>query len=76
MDGIKRGLDPGPPVKENVYKMSEQKREKLGITTMPKSLDEALDALESDEVIRKALGETMLEKYVEFKREEALKSSS
>ncbi len=73
LDGVKRKLDPGPPVKENVYKMSEEKRKARGITSLPGSLDEALDALESDDVIKKALGEQMLEESVAFKREEAIK---
>lgn len=76
LDGVKRGLDPGPPTTENVYKMGEEKRKERGIATLPKSLDEALDALESDEIVRGALGETMLEKYVGMKREEAIKASS
>jgi glutamine synthetase len=74
LDGIKRKLDPGPPMKGNVYKLSEEKRKKLGIATLPKSLDDALDALENDDVIRKSLGRVMSENYVRMKREEALKS--
>ncbi|MCD6248252.1 MAG: glutamine synthetase [Hadesarchaea archaeon] len=74
LDGIKRKLPLGPPVTENVYKMSEKRREELGISTLPKSLDEALDALESDDVIREALGPFMFEKYVALKREEAIRS--
>ncbi len=73
LDGIERKLDPGPPVKMNVYKMSEKKRKELGIAALPGNLDDALDALESDRVIKKALGETMLKEYVALKREEAIK---
>ncbi len=72
LDGVRRKLDLGPPTTENVYKMSEEKRRKRGIATLPKSLDEALDALESDEIVREALGETMFERYVGMKREEAI----
>ena len=43
------------------------------IRDRPSTLDEALDALESDEIIKRALGEAMCEAYVRIKREEALK---
>ena len=72
IDGIRCRLDPGPPVLENVYKMSEGRRKELGIKVLPKSLEEALLALESDEVVRKALGEPMVHAYLRMKREEAL----
>ena len=74
LDGIKRKRDPGPPVKENVYKFSEEKLKQKGISVLPKTLDEALDALERDEVIKKSLGEVMYNNYLEAKREEALKA--
>ena len=73
LDGIKKKLDPGPPVLENVYKMGEDEKKRRGIRTLPSTLDEALDALESDEIIKRALGEAMCEAYVRIKREEALK---
>ncbi len=56
--------------------MSEEKRKMREIASLPKDLVVALDALESDDVMRKALGEKMLEEYVAFKREEAIKDSS
>ena len=73
LDGIKRKLDPGPPVKTNIYKMSPETRKKRGTEALPGNLDKALDALESDLVIGKALGDVMLEEYVAYKREEAIK---
>jgi len=57
-----------------VYKMGEDERKRRGIKTLPSTLDEALDALESDEIVKRALGDTMCEAYVRIKREEALKS--
>jgi glutamine synthetase len=74
LDGVQRKLDPGPPVLENVYKLSEEERKRKGIKTLPSTLDEALDALESDMIIKRALGEEMCEAYVRIKREEAVKS--
>ena len=74
LDGIKKKMDPGPPMLRNVYKMSMDERKRRRIKTLPSTLDEALDALESDEIIKRALGGAMCEAYVRIKREEALKS--
>lgn len=48
LDGIKKKSDIGNPVDENIYKLTPERRRALGIKELPKSLNEALDALESD----------------------------
>ena len=74
LDGVKRKLDPGDPVDENVYKMTPERRRQLGIRQLPRSLDEALDELESDnEWLKPVFGKEILETYIELKREEARK---
>ncbi|WP_415379751.1 type I glutamate--ammonia ligase [Halosimplex sp. TS25] len=70
LDGIERGLDCDDPVRENIYEFDEAKREEYGISTLPSNLGEALDALESDEVIQDALGEHVYENFVEAKTQE------
>jgi glutamine synthetase len=46
LDGIKRKIDPGEAVTENIYQMSKERSAK--IRKLPGSLDEALVELESD----------------------------
>ena len=70
LDGIERELDCDDPVRENIYEFDEAKREEYGISTLPTNLGEALDALESDEVIQDALGEHVYENFVEAKTQE------
>jgi len=70
LDGIKNKIDLGEPVNKNIYTMSLQERRELGIKTLPKSLDEALDELAKDEVIKSALGEHIYEHFVDAKRAE------
>jgi len=70
LDGIERELDCPEPVRENIYEFDEAKREEYGIDTLPGHLGEAVDALESDEVVTSALGEHVTEKFVEAKRQE------
>ncbi|KQC14794.1 MAG: type I glutamate--ammonia ligase [Methanothrix sp.] len=64
LDGVKRKIDPGDPVDLNIYDLSEEERERLGIKTLPSNLREALDRLEEDKVVRDALGEHVYANFI------------
>ncbi|WP_115863113.1 type I glutamate--ammonia ligase [Halorussus litoreus] len=68
LDGIENDADPGEPVAEDIYEFGEEERDEYGITTLPGSLGQAVDALEADEVITDALGEHVTEKFAQAKR--------
>lgn len=70
VDGVQRELVAPPPVTENVYLQSAQWRAERKIRELPGSLDEALEALLSDDVIRKCVSEHTIEHYVASKRGE------
>jgi glutamine synthetase len=70
LDGIATKRDPGEPTLVDPDTLSEAERKRRGIHRLPKSLGEALDALERDEVLREALGETLAKEYVIVKRSE------
>ncbi len=70
LDGIKNKTDPGEPVELNVYEMNYEERKARGIVSLPESLKEALDELESSDLMREALGETALENFLKEKRKE------
>lgn len=70
LDGIARQLDPGSGNNDNLYELPEEALEERGIGVLPATLIEALDALEQDDVVRRALGETYADYYVQVKREE------
>jgi len=77
LDGIERKIDSGDPVDENVYRMTPERRRQLGIKSLPRSLDEALDHLESDNAyLLRAFPKDLVETYIELKREEARRVSS
>ncbi len=48
LDGIKKSMDIGDPVDEDIYKLSAERRRALGIKELPGSLKEAIDCLQSD----------------------------
>jgi glutamine synthetase len=70
LDGVENDRDCPNPVRENIYEFDEAKREEYGIDTLPENLGQAVDALESDEVVYNALGPHVSEKFVEAKRQE------
>ncbi len=71
LDGIKRELEPPKPVDKNLYALSA--REARRIKQLPRSLEEALDALEKDTDFLTEGGvftEDLLASYTELKRED------
>jgi len=67
LDGIKNKLPLPNATDRNIYVMTEQERELEGIPSLPESLRVALDELQKDEVICRALGEHALTHYIELK---------
>jgi glutamine synthetase len=72
LDGLKRRTEPGEPVvDENIWHMSAEKRKKLDIKEIPRSLNEALDELESNsEFLKPVFNSALLQTYIDLKREE------
>ena len=71
LDGIAKGTDPGEPLDVDIYELSPY--EAAGVPQVPASLGEALDALEADSDFVRAgnvFSESLLESYIEGKREE------
>ncbi len=70
LEGIREGLDPGEPHTENMYNKSESELKELGITLLPRTLEEAVNAFEADPFSRDVMGDAMFEAYATFRREE------
>ncbi|MBB4915801.1 glutamine synthetase family protein [Streptosporangium saharense] len=66
LDGIRRGLDPGEAVDVDPATLPEG-----SLPRLPRSLEEALDALEADELLMNALGPLRASAYLAVKRSEA-----
>jgi glutamine synthetase len=67
LDGIENDLDAGDPTTElNLHEVTEEQRRKLGVELLPANLLDATRELEKDDVIRRALGNTGREDYVDY----------
>jgi glutamine synthetase len=70
-DGVERALELGDPALVDPATLSDAERDARGIRRLPRSLDEALDALESDTYLRTQFPAQLFEAYVAVKRSEA-----
>jgi len=75
MDGVKRKLDPGKPNNTNLYDYSPEEIAKQGIGLLPQNLDQAIDALEKDKVVKDALGPELAQEFITLKRMEWIEYS-
>ena len=70
LQGIKEKLALPQPVHVDPANLTDQERDALGIKPLPSSLSEALDLMESDEVVRSWMPTVMYDSYVSVKRTE------
>ena len=71
LDGIRKGIEPPPPVNRNIYDMDPEERRKFGIASLPGTLEEAIEELLRDEVVMEALGDHIASRFVDAKRIES-----
>jgi glutamine synthetase len=76
MDGVKRELKPPEPRSEDVFHITDEERDALGIGTLPATLDDALNQLEESSLMEEALGHELVETYLKVKREEWMEYQS
>jgi glutamine synthetase len=72
MDGILKKIDPGDPVNENIYRLSESRKRALGIRPLPSTLEQALSALKSNStyLLESCFSSELFQSYLELKEKE------
>ncbi|MGX7021079.1 type I glutamate--ammonia ligase, partial [Weissella confusa] len=68
LDGVAGEMEPNHAVDRNIYLMDEAERNKAGITDLPDTLLAAVNDLDTDSVIKEALGSHMARTFVDAKR--------
>ncbi|RLF08961.1 MAG: type I glutamate--ammonia ligase, partial [Thermoprotei archaeon] len=67
LDGIKKKIDPGDPIDENIYLLTPEKRRELGVKELPGSLKEAIEELQSDmEYLKPIFTNEVIDKFLEL----------
>ena len=70
LDGIKKKLDPGEPLNDNLYTLTQGDVAKRRVTRLPQTLLDAVRAFEESELVTDAFGETFQRIYAEQKYKE------
>jgi glutamine synthetase len=72
VDGIRQSMKLAAPPTHTIWDMTEEQRRECGISTLPHSLEQALDALTHNEAVCTWLGPELLDAYVRLKRSEIM----
>lgn len=70
LDGICQGMEAPPSLETNVYEMSRKERSRHGISNLPTSLMDAIQALQADPVISGALGSHIMHQFIRAKEQD------
>ena len=70
LEGIREQILPPEAVDRDSRKMTEEERKAAGIEALPRSLEEALNAMEQDELVTRVLGKEASYNYIQAKRRE------
>jgi len=70
LEGIEQGYELPEPMETNLYHLTAEQRRERGIVSLPETLGEAIDELADSDLVRKALGPHIFDRYVELKRGE------
>jgi glutamine synthetase len=70
LEGIEKGYELPEPMERNLYDLSPSERHELGVGQLPETLGEAIEELAQSELVEKALGDHIFQRYVDLKREE------
>ena len=68
LKGIENNYELPAAVEEDIFEMNTQERAQAGIESLPGSLGAAIEATESSELVREALGDHIFEKFIANKK--------
>ncbi len=70
LKGIEQGSTLPPETEDNVWSLTDRERKAMGLTPMPRNLDEAIREMENSELAAETLGEHVFDFFLRNKRSE------
>jgi glutamine synthetase len=67
LEGIENDLDPGDPIPLNMYEQSDEQLGEMGVSVLPRTLLEAVEAFRADPLAKEVFGEELRTSYAELK---------
>lgn len=68
LEGIEKGYELPAPVEKDIYELSVEEREELGIGSLPGNLIQAIEKVEQSELVKKALGDHIFNNFIMNKK--------
>jgi glutamine synthetase len=68
LEGIEKNYELPEPVEKDIYHLSEEEKQELGIKSLPGNLIQAIEQAEQSEVVRKALGDHIFYNFITSKK--------
>jgi glutamine synthetase len=70
LEGVENGYELPDPLERNIYQMSEAERKNTGVDSLPANLGEAIAETQKSDVVRRALGDHVFERFIALKKQE------
>jgi glutamine synthetase len=70
LKGVTEKYDLADPIEKNIFDMSPEERSRIGIDSLPSTLEEAITATERSQLVRETLGDHVFESLLANKRVE------
>lgn len=70
LDGITKKTDPGKPIETNIFHISEEEKNKLGIEYLPESLGQALHNYRHSAIMKEMMGDSAYKAFYDSKMDE------
>jgi len=68
LDGVKNNLTVPEPIDQNIYLMTKEQRVEKNIIDLPGNLDQALELLKTNKVVRHALSNHLFDHFIKAKK--------
>ena len=71
-----RKLTPKESVQKDIFSMTDDEREEIGIESLPKNLYEAIQEMKKSPFVKNVLGKDVYKKYIKAKEDEWMEYTS
>ncbi len=68
LEGIEKGMEVPQPINSNIFTMTDKEKSAKKITSLPVDLQEAVEEMKGDQLIKETLGDHVFNSYIEAKQ--------
>ncbi len=68
LEGIEQNYELPEPIERDIFELTAEEKEEMGIKSLPGSLSEAIEVVEQSKLVRKALGDHIFDNFIRSKK--------